>query len=248
MGAADRGDVGGVARGGEPVADRGPDRAAPARARARRLAGDQQQQPRARSDRALEPLVEQTISGRQIVAVEIEARIGRRQPAREAPVQLPSRVVPGVAFLAGAGAGCTGSGPGAAGAASSLAAAVSCSGRTLSTTLRQSARSSALRRRTVADPAQRATRQQQIGAAARRHRAGDRRRFLARAPKVSTRLDPRIAPPVSCATHNPSARGLSMPTSSTGARAGRNADRRRPWRAASPGGRAAPSGPGPVSS
>ena len=51
-----------------------------------RLAGDQQEQPRPVRDRPLQPLVEQGISGRQIVAVQVERRVGLGQPARQAPI------------------------------------------------------------------------------------------------------------------------------------------------------------------
>jgi hypothetical protein len=65
---------------------------------------------------------------------------------------------------------------------------------------------------------------------------------------VSNRLAPRIAPPVSCATHIPSALLLSMPVSTTGAPSG---TKRGSAAALTPGVTArpsAPSGPGPVSS
>jgi hypothetical protein len=62
MGIADGGDLGGVAGGGEPVADGGADGAAFDRPLgARRLAGDQQQQSRAFPNRAIEAAVEQIV-------------------------------------------------------------------------------------------------------------------------------------------------------------------------------------------
>ena len=86
--AADSGDVAGVAGGGEPVANGGPNGAALHRPvlALRRPAGDQEQQSRAGRDRLVEPAVEQIISGGEIVAVEIDGEIRLDEPLRQAAV------------------------------------------------------------------------------------------------------------------------------------------------------------------
>jgi len=78
VGIADRGDAAGMARRGQPVADRRADSAALHRPfGARGFAGDQQQQARPAGDRGSEPVVEQLISGGEVVAVEIERAVRR---------------------------------------------------------------------------------------------------------------------------------------------------------------------------
>ena len=157
---------------------------------------------------------------------------GRARPARAtaAGPSSPSSVVPGAA-LRGGGCGRRRRRRGLRRGRRRLGAcglglrpARRASGRTVSTTWRQSARSSALSGRSAAaEPRDRAARQQQI----RPGRATHRRRRSSPPPrpapqKVSKRLAPRIAPPVSCATHRPLARALSIPASSTGAPSGTN--------------------------
>src|SRR6185369_14537046 len=86
----------------------------------------------------------------------------------------------------GAGAGLAARGLAAAGpgaGASFASSGMTWSGRTVSTTLRQSARSSAPSLRIAVYPFDRAARQQQPGAAVRLHAAGDPRCFLAGAPE-----------------------------------------------------------------
>ena len=78
---ADGGDLAGVAGGGEPVPDRGPDRAALPGPVRWRFAGDEQEQPSAAADRLLELPIDQVVGGGKVVAMQIEAQIGLDEPA-----------------------------------------------------------------------------------------------------------------------------------------------------------------------
>ena len=230
VGIADRGDAAGMARRGEPVADRRADPAARGRPLAAgRLAGDQEEQPRAAGDRRFEPAVEQIVGGREVVAVQVEHHVGLDQAAGKPPVPAPverrrralaaaraparaARPVPR-RFLARALV------PRARDRRRRPSAAGARSGRTLSTTLSHNAvarqgRGGASSRARV--PLGRS----RTGSAAALHAAGDRGPRPRPAPqKVSKRLAPLIAPPVSWAIHRPLA-SAGRARSSTGAPSG----------------------------
>jgi hypothetical protein len=72
----------------EPVADRCTDGTAAdgAAVVGWRLAGDQQEEARVLPDRTVEAIVEQVIGGGEIVAVEVDGRVGLDEAAREAAI------------------------------------------------------------------------------------------------------------------------------------------------------------------
>ena len=89
---ADRRYARGMARRGEPVADRGPDRPATDwRVATRRMTGDEQQDALPVRDRLFQPAIETAIGAGETVAVQIDNAIGgddaTRQPAIPAAIQ-----------------------------------------------------------------------------------------------------------------------------------------------------------------
>ena len=89
VGTAHRRDAAGMTRRRQPVSPCRPDRTTSVRPfafGAGRPAGDQQQHAVAACDRALQSRVEQRMSGSERMAMKVKRRVGRDQPARNAPV------------------------------------------------------------------------------------------------------------------------------------------------------------------
>ena len=230
MRAPDRGDPRRVARRREPVVDRGADSPALDRRLARpRVAGDQQQRPgrrprspaRARGRSRARRCRDCGREGR---------RRGRLDRARAAAAGPSCRRAcrPASAGRRSGGRGCGDAGLGGRRdglrlrrlrrLGSALASGSRDSGRMVAVTRAHSSASSGLSERTRRG----ALGQQDQRLARGRHAAGDRASPSAPAPqKVSKRLAPLIAPPVSCATHRPLASGRSS-VRKTGAPSGTN--------------------------
>lgn len=107
MGPSDGGDVPGMARSCQPVADRRPDRASLDRPvlALRRLAGDEQDNPRAHCYRPVEASIEKVVGGSEIVAVKIDDEIGLDHPPRQpaAPASVERRARNGLGPRSGGG-------------------------------------------------------------------------------------------------------------------------------------------------
>lgn len=87
MGVSDGGYVAGVPRGGQPVAHGGAYSAAKdGRLPRGRLAGDEEQHPHSRRNRAVQPVVQQRISGGKVVAVKVHGHFWLDQASAKAPI------------------------------------------------------------------------------------------------------------------------------------------------------------------